>query len=45
MYYLTRSVGGSESISGYFRFYDAASGGTLLAQTSTATWDIEQGAS
>jgi hypothetical protein len=43
MYYITRSSSGSESISGYFRFYDAASGGTLLAQTSTATWDIEQG--
>lgn len=30
--------GGSNSIIGYFRFWDAASGGTNLVDTSGATW-------
>jgi len=35
----TNPSGGSTfSISGYFTFYNAASGGTLLATTTTATW-------
>lgn len=42
-YQINRSSAGVESIAGYFRFYDAASGGNLLQQTSTVTWSIEQG--
>lgn len=34
---VTRSTSGSKQATGNFRFYDAASGGTLL---HTATWDI-----
>jgi hypothetical protein len=32
-----------QNITGYFRFYDAASGGNLLQQTSSATWTAETG--
>jgi hypothetical protein len=31
-----------QNITGYFQFYDAASGGNLLQQTSSATWTAER---
>lgn len=31
-------AGGTNSITGYFRFWDAASGGSTLATTSTVSW-------
>lgn len=38
---LWRSSTGTNTISGYCRFYDAASGGNLLHTSSTVTWSAE----
>ena len=35
------STSGFKSIAGYFKFYDAATGGTTLQTTDTATWSID----
>lgn len=38
---IVRSGSGTSTIIGYFRFYDAASGGNTLQTTSGATWSAE----
>ena len=40
-FYITRTSNGIDTISGYFQFYDASTGGNLLQTTSTATWSAE----
>ncbi len=35
---IVRTTPGTKSVTGYFKFWDAASGGTLLQQTASATW-------
>jgi hypothetical protein len=40
-YYITRTSAGIHNITGYFQFWDAATGGNLLQQTSSATWTAE----
>lgn len=39
---VSSEVGGAETIIGYFRFYDAATGGNLLQTTSTVTWSARR---
>lgn len=39
---VSSGAGGAETIIGYFRFYDAASGGNLLDTTSGATWSARR---
>jgi hypothetical protein len=39
---ISSGAGGAETIIGYFRFYDAASGGNLLDTTSGATWSARR---
>lgn len=41
-YRIVRSSNGTSTIIGYYRFYDAATGGTLLDTTSGATWSAEK---
>jgi len=36
-----RSSAGVQSVTGYFKFWDAASGGSLLQQTASATYSAE----
>lgn len=33
-----KSGGGNKQVTGYFKFWDAASGGSLLQQTDSAVW-------
>lgn len=40
-YRMVRNAAGTSTIIGYFRFYDAASGGNLLDTTAGATWSAE----
>ena len=39
---VSRSIIGTTSVTGYFRMYDAASGGNTLQTTSSATWSAER---
>lgn len=40
---IQRAAQGISSLQGYFRFYDAATGGNLLYTTNTVSWTVEQG--
>ncbi|KKN01582.1 hypothetical protein LCGC14_1126310 [marine sediment metagenome] len=39
---IVRSTAGIFTVTGYFKFWDAASGGSLLQQTASATWTAER---
>lgn len=39
---VSSTAGGAETITGYFRSYDAATGGNLLQTTSSATWSARR---
>ena len=39
---VSSTAGGAETITGYFRMYDAASAGNLLATSATSTWSARR---